>query len=64
MQQIVGHARDGVTLQVYHGGDTEQRLRDAVESVVLPTGAQQEPARPPKAAKALGGRGSAQKGSQ
>lgn len=44
VQQIIGHARDGVTLQVYHGGDTEMRLRAAVESVKLPLGILQAPA--------------------
>ncbi len=36
IQQVVGHKRKGVTLGVYHGGDTRERLKMAVESVTLP----------------------------
>jgi integrase len=39
VQQVIGHARQGVTLGKYHGGDTAAALRACVEAVQLPAGA-------------------------
>ena len=39
VQQVVGHTQQGVTLGVYHGGDTHKALRSCVEAVQLPAGA-------------------------
>ena len=39
VQQVVGHALQGVTMGVYFGGDTPHRLRKCVEGVRLPTAA-------------------------
>jgi len=36
VQQIVGHKHQGVTMGVYFGGDTMERLRECMEAVRLP----------------------------
>lgn len=38
VQQVVGQKLQGVTLGVYFGGDTPERLRECVEAVRLPAG--------------------------
>ena len=47
VQQIIGHKQQGITMGVYHGGDTQDRLRECVESVKLPTREPTPPAQPP-----------------
>lgn len=37
VQQVIGHKQQGVTMGVYFGGDTLDRLRECVEAVRLPT---------------------------
>lgn len=36
VQQVIGHKQQGITMGVYHGGDTLERLRECVEAVRLP----------------------------
>jgi integrase len=43
VQQVIGHKRQGITLGVYHGGDTLERLRECVEAVRLPGASEVSP---------------------